>query len=118
MNPGAEQDECLLDHVAQCIDRIRRYTEGSKDRFMESTLVQDAVIRNLQVLAESTTRFSERLRSTEPVVPWAKIRGFRNVMTHAYLNIDRDVVWGVIEHDLPLLDDAIRRMKVRNESTR
>ena len=39
-------------------------------------------------------------------------------MAHAYLNIDRDVVWGVIEHDLPLLDDAIRRMKVRNESTR
>ena len=47
MNPGAEQDECLLDHVAQCIDRILHYTEGSKDRFMESTLVQDAVIRNL-----------------------------------------------------------------------
>ena len=41
--PGDEQDESLFDHVAQCIDRIRRYTEGSKDRFMESTLVQDAV---------------------------------------------------------------------------
>ena len=55
MSPGAEQDECLLDHVAQCIDRIRQF-EGSRERFMESILVQDAVIRNLQVLAESTTR--------------------------------------------------------------
>ena len=116
MSPGAEQDECLLDHVAQCIDRIRQYTEGSRERFMESILVQDAVIRNLQVLAESTTRLSEQLRSTEPLVPWAKIRGFRNVVTHAYLNIDQDVVWGVVEGDLPELDDAIRRMQVRNES--
>lgn len=83
---------------------------------MESTLVQDAVIRNLQVLAESTTRLSERLKSTEPLDPLAKDQGLRNVMTHAYLNIDRDVVWGVVQSDLPELDDAIRRMRVRNQS--
>ena len=52
---------------------------------METELVQDAVVRNLQVLSESTTRLSEQIKATQPAVPWLEIKAFRNRLTHGYL---------------------------------
>ena len=78
---------------------------------MASELVQDAVVRNLQVLSESTTRLSEQIKATEPAVPWLEIKAFRNRLTHGYLAMDLDTVWEVIRQNLPELDDAVRRMR-------
>lgn len=107
-----EEDEIFLDHVIECIGLIEEYTDGwSKDRFTDSRLVRDAVIRNLQVLAESTTRLTDDIKGTEPSVPWAKIKAFRNRLTHGYLAVDLDTVWEVVKQDLPGLNDAIHRMR-------
>ena len=73
-------------------------------------MVQDAVVRNLQTLAESTQRLSDAIRTTEKDVPWPAIAGFRNVLVHAYLGIDLDAVWGVVDRDLTALAKATRRM--------
>ena len=73
-------------------------------------MVQDAVVRNLQTLVESTQRLSEPLKVSEPAVPWSAIAGFRNVLTHNYLGIDFEAVWSVDEKDLPGLGSAIDRM--------
>ena len=110
MKPGTETDRVLLEHMNECIDRIREYTDDQRATFYGSHLVQDAVVRNLQTLAESTQRLSETLKDTEPGVPWRAIAGFRNVLAHSYLEIDLEVVWSVIETDLPELAAAIKRM--------
>ena len=112
MNP-ADGDRILLEHVADCIARIARHTEGSRSRFMASDLVQDAVVRNLQVLAESTIRLSDAIKAIEPAVPWAEIKAFRNRLTHGYLAMDLDTVWEVVRQNLPELDDAVGRMRSR-----
>ena len=62
-------DHVRLEHIAECIARIERHTGGSRQRFMASELVQDAILRNLQVLAESTSRLSDAIKATEPAVP-------------------------------------------------
>lgn len=110
MTPGSESDRVLLEHILRCIERVRDYTEGDRARFFGSHMVQDAVVRNLQTLAESTQRLSEPLKVSEPGVPWSAIAGFRNVLTHNYLGIDLEAVWSVIEKDLPGLGSAIERM--------
>lgn len=110
MTPGTGSDRLLLEHIRQCISRIREYTGGRRATFDGSQLVQDAVIRNLQTLAESTQRLSAAIEATEPAVPWRAISGFRNVLAHNYLGIDPAVVWSVVEKDLPALDAAIGRM--------
>ena len=110
MMPGTESDRVLLGHIRQCIERIEEYTGGDRTRFCDSHLVQDAVVRNLQTLAESTQRLSGPLKATEPAVPWSAISGFRNILAHNYLGIDLAVVWSVVEKDLPELDSAIERM--------
>ena len=70
MTPGPASDRLLLTHMRECIERIREYTAGDRSRFETSHLVQDAVIRNLQTLTESSQRLSDGIKATEPQVPW------------------------------------------------
>jgi uncharacterized protein with HEPN domain len=114
--PGPDRDRVLLAHMRDCIERVREYTAGDRTRFEISRLVQDAVIRNLQTLAESSQRLSDTVKSTEPQVPWRELAGFRNVIVHGYLGIDLGAVWLVVEHDLPPLAAALDRMVARSGS--
>ena len=88
MIPGPDSDRVLLLHMWECIARVQEYTEGDRTRFETSRLVQDAVIRNLQTLTESSQRLSDDIKATEPQVPWRELAGFRNVIVHGYLGID------------------------------
>ncbi len=110
MNLGPEADRVLLTHMRECMDRITEYTASERIRFETSRLVQDAVIRNLQTLAESSQRLSHEIKSTEPQIPWRELAGLRNVIVHGYLGIDLGAVWLVVEQDLPPLSEALNRM--------
>ncbi len=79
MNPGPESDRVLLAHMRDCLDRIQEYTNAERSRFDSSRLVQDAVVRNLQTLTESSQRLSNEIKDTEPQMPWRDLAGFRNV---------------------------------------
>ncbi len=92
-----------VEHVLDCIDRIDQYTKGGKSHFISSRLVQDAVVRNLQVLAESTQRLSDPIKRRYPEVDWRGLSGFRNVLAHGYLGLDIERVWDLIEVKLPML---------------
>ena len=110
MNPGPEADRVLLAHIRDCLDRIAEYTHAERSRFDASRLVQDAVIRNLQTLAESSQRLSSEIKGTEQQIPWRDLVGFRNVIVHGYLGVDLGAVWLVVEQDLPALSEAVKRM--------
>jgi len=106
-----KDDRLYLIHISECIERIESYI-GDKDKqeFMDSTLMQDAIIRNLQLLAESTQRLSDTAKERRSEVDWFKIAGFRNVLVHHYLGIDIERVWNILEKDLPVLKKTIQRM--------
>lgn len=78
-----KDDRVYVLHIVDCVRRIQRYCET--EAFTTSDLVQDAVLRNLQVLAESTQRISAELKLLHPEVDWRAIAGFRNVLVHDYL---------------------------------
>lgn len=99
--------------MRDCIERIDEYTEGDKARFDTSRLIQDAVIRNLQTLTESSQRLSDAIKATEQQVPWRELAGFRNVIVHGYLGVDLAAVWLVVVDDLPPLEAALNRMAAR-----
>ena len=70
--------------------------------------LQDAVVRNLQIMAESSQRLSDEEKSKHPAIPWRDIAGFRNILVHDYLGLDLDIIWSVVEQDLPSLRDALK----------
>ena len=106
-----KDDKLYLIHIGECIERIESYLQGIDEKaFFASSLVQDAVIRNLQIMAESTQRLSNDLKESQSDIDWYKIAGFRNVLVHDYLGIDIERIWEIIRRDVPELKQAILAM--------
>lgn len=96
-----KDDKFYLIHISECIERIVHYTSGGEEVFFKDTKTQDAVVRNLQVLAESTIHLSENLKVRFPDIDWKAIRGFRNILVHDYLGVRLDRVWNIVEQHVP-----------------
>ena len=103
-------DRLYLIHIQECIARIEIYTAEGKPAFFSDTKTQDAVLRNLHTLAESSQRISEPLKASHPDVDWHAIAAFRNVVVLDYLGIDLNQTWDIVQNDLPGLKRAITIM--------
>jgi uncharacterized protein with HEPN domain len=103
-----KDDRLFLRHILECIERIKQYTCKGKDSFLSDTKTQDAVVRNLQTLAESSQRLSDSLKSKYPDIEWRNIAAFRNVIVHDYLGIDLDQIWDIVGIDLPSLRERVK----------
>jgi len=102
-----KDDRLYLIHIREALERIEDYTRGGKQFFLDDHKTQDAVLRNLHTLAESTQRISQELRDKYAQVDWRTIAAFRNVIVHDYLGISLDQIWDIVEKDLPALKDNI-----------
>lgn len=85
-----KDDRLYLIHIQQCLERIREFVRSGHEGFFGDRKTQDAVLRNLQVLAESAQRLSDSLKAQHPKAPWRDIAGFRNVLVHEYLGVYKD----------------------------
>lgn len=103
-------DRLHLIHITECIERIERYTAPGDGAFYSDTMIQDAVLRNLHTLSESTQRLSDALKDQHPEVDWTSIAAFRNVVVHDYLGIDLPRIWDIVQRDLPNLKRAVSTM--------
>ncbi len=104
-----KDDRVYLQHILEAIRRIESHVAAGHARFMESDLLQDAVLRNLQTMAEATTRLSPAMTLTEPGIDWRALAGFRNILVHNYLGIDLDQIWVITRREVPALRDAAER---------
>jgi uncharacterized protein with HEPN domain len=100
-------DAVYVAHILECIRRVEENTAGGYQTFMDSHTLQDAVLRNLQTMAEATQRLTDAFRAARPSVEWRAIAGFRNILVHNYLGIDLEQVWTIIEQDVPRLKTAL-----------
>jgi uncharacterized FlgJ-related protein len=80
---NAKDDRAYLEHMRECIERIDEYTQADRNRFYGSRMIQDAVVMNLQTLAESSQRVSTEVKSNNPKIPWREMSGFRNILVPA-----------------------------------
>lgn len=105
---SAKDDILYLDHIAESIDRIRQYAAGGRETFLSPGMVQDAILRRLHTLAESTQRLSSALTARHQQIPWRQIAAFRHRVVHDYLSsFDLGLVWTFIESDLPALKTVV-----------
>ena len=105
-----KSDEVYLRHILECLNRIQEYTAGSKKTFLADHKTQDAVLRNLQVMAESTQKISGEIKNAHSELPWKKLGGFRNILVHNYLGINIERIWKIVEEEVPSLRSKISKI--------
>lgn len=104
-----KDDLVYLNHINDAISRIEEYVHGlSYDEFIEKYLIQDGVIRQIQVVGEATKKISDNTRQKYSLVPWKDIAGMRDKLIHDYFGIDLDAVWDTVEKDMPILKNEIK----------
>lgn len=104
-----------LDHIIEAIDRIQRYTEGmAADAFLRNEMVQDAVIRNFEIVGEASRNIDRRYPEFVRAHPGLALReayAMRNQLAHHYASIDMQIVWDTIVGDLPDLKTKAREAR-------
>lgn len=94
--------------MIQAMERIRRYTKGKTfDEFIADDMMYYAVVKNIEILGEAANMLTEEFRNKHPLTPWKLVSGMRNYIVHEYFQVDNNVVWDVITHDLPTLEQQI-----------
>lgn len=100
-----------LEHILEAIRKIEMYVEKIDAAvFYDSYLIQDAVVRELQVIGEAAKRVDVAIKEDNPQVFWSKIIGMRNMLIHDYFAVDLDILWLTIREDLPDLKRQIERI--------
>lgn len=99
-----------LAHILECAQKIERYTKGGEREFLSGSLIQDAVIRNFEIIGEAAKRVPAAYRRAHAEIPWRLMAGFRDVLIHAYEGVDLNRVWRIAQEDLPRVRDAIGKL--------
>lgn len=108
-----KSQRAYVTHVLECIGRIAADSAPGRDAVFGSHTLQDAIIRNLQVLCESVRRIDAAYKDSHVEIDWKAIAGMRNVLVHDYFDVDFEAVWDVITRDLPPFEFVMRSILAR-----
>lgn len=103
------KDYYILLSILGNIDKILKYSSDYQDAlaFYEKDRDFDASMMNFIVIGEQVGKLSNDLKDNNPQIDWSKIYSFRNIIAHHYFGINVDLVWQIIQNDLPIFKEQI-----------
>lgn len=101
-------DKVRLQHILESMGEIENYlVEKDFVQFDTQSLLNSACIRQLEIIGEAVSRISDSLIEKHPEVEWQKIKALRNLLIHQYFGVSNQIVWNVIQYNLPILKTQI-----------
>jgi uncharacterized protein with HEPN domain len=101
----------LIEDMWEAIERIEQYTRGMVSAvFGEDRRTSDAVVRNLEIIGEAANRLPDDFTQHHPEIEWEQIVGLRHRIVHEYFGIDLEIVWQILQRDLPALKSRLQRL--------
>src|SRR3989344_3504096 len=102
----------FIQDISDNINNIESFSKNlNKEKFESNKLRQNAIVRCLEIIGEAAKNIPDSFRDKYLDIPWKKIAGFRDVLSHAYFGVSIDRVWNIIELDLPKLKIEIEKIK-------
>jgi len=109
-----KDDAVYLKHILDAINRIEEYTHNIEYKdFIENYLVQDGVIRQIEIIGEATKKLSNEIKEKYIDIPWKDIIGMRNKLIHNYFGVDVDTVWDTVKKDIPILKNKLMEITLK-----
>lgn len=113
MTARPERAADYLQHILDAIDRAIAHAAHvtTPDAFKGNVLVQDGIVRNIEVIGEAAVKIQQvapDLVASRPEIPWKDMRTMRNKIIHDYFDVDLDIVWNTVQQDLPKLAEQIK----------
>ena len=106
-----------VDDMIGFAEKVQSFTDGmDQDTFVSDALTYDATLRNLELIGEAAAHIPGAIRETYPEIPWRTMVSTRNRIAHGYMGIDDDIIWDIIQNDIPVLLLALRRIAEGTES--
>ena len=103
----------FIQDILESIKDIESFSKGlTEEKFTSDKLRQNAIIRSLEIIGEAVKNIPDSFREKYPPIPWRKIAGFRDILSHAYFGVNIDRIWKIIEKDLPNLKEEIKKIKI------
>jgi len=103
--------DLLLDDIRESIDRIEEYTRGmSLGDFSRDQKSIDAVARNLEIMGEAANRLPDEFKESHSDIEWYKIVGLRHRIVHEYFGVDLEIIWRILQKDIPELRRSLSRI--------
>jgi uncharacterized protein with HEPN domain len=103
-------DRAFVEDMLARITLVADFTVSGREAFMESRMMQEAVIRGLEIIGEASRNLSELLRDSHAEIPWRQIAAFRNFVIHVYWDIKLERIWEIVENDLPKLKPQLETL--------
>ncbi len=101
----------FLEDIVSSIQKIEDYIGGmSFEGFLGDNRTVDAVLRNLEIIGEASKNISPEIREGHPDIPWGRMTGLRNIVSHEYFGIDLSIIWRIITVNLPQTKPLIEKM--------
>jgi len=98
----------FLKDILKAMEKIETYSKSlTFEDFLNNDLVQDGIVRNLEIIGESVKNIPQEIRNIKPEIEWRKIAGLRDILIHAYFEIDLEIVWDIIKNKIPSLKEKI-----------
>lgn len=95
-----KNDFIYIEHIIESLNKIISYTKDtSPEDFDNNTMMQDACIRQFEIIGEATKRISEELKERNPDIPWKDMAGMRDKLIHDYIDIDIEIVYKTAKED-------------------
>jgi uncharacterized protein with HEPN domain len=105
-----KEDRTYLLHIRDAVAQLQTYADDGKRNFLADRKTQEATIRNFEVLGEAVKNLSPGLKVRHPDIPWKAIAGMRDKLIHDYFGVNPELIWDVLEMQIPALGVAIDKM--------
>lgn len=108
-----KDDSIFVEHIIESIDAIENFSKNlTFEKLFKDRLRKSAIVRELEMIGEASKNISSKFKEKNNKIPWKQIIGTRNLIAHKYFGIDVEILWEIIQKDLPKLKKQILDFKI------